>query len=127
MVSMYFRCHQFVTTFYVGSQSTCTDCCAVLFHIFVCVCVCVCMCVCVCARALACTCMLMKIKYDYDAYIEHTIRLSFLCILSLPRIIFFFHLIFTLEMRNFVKPLKSTEICAPPSPEKGNTVPFCDY
>jgi hypothetical protein len=30
-------------------------------------------------------------------------------------------------MRNFVKPLKSNEICAPPSPKKGNTVPFYDY
>jgi len=71
--------------------------------------------------------MLTRIKYDYNAYIEYTIRLSFLCILSLPRIIFYFHLVFTLEMRNFVKPLKSTEICAPHSPNKGSTVPFYDY
>jgi len=33
--------------------------------------------------------MLMRIKYDYDAYIEYTIRLSFLFTLYLPRIIFF--------------------------------------
>lgn len=82
---------------------------------------------CVCVGVCVCTCMLMRIKYDYDAYIEYTIRISFLCILSLPRIIFFFHLVFTLEMRNFVKPLKSTEICAPPFPKKGNTFPFYNY
>jgi len=69
--------------------------------------------------------MLMRIKYDDDdAYIEYIIRISFLCILSLPRIIFFFHLVFTLEMRNFVKPLKNTEICPPPSQKRATLFHF---